>query len=206
MNGEKAMLKLDSVRKLFCGAAVCAVIAFLLFAPSQSSAQMYTPSSTRCDCDMVSQTAQKNGSTIAVTKAMSNRLYPMGYGPMQTKLAMCISQIEAAYTALSQMFSGPFDPLALVTSILNMIVTSIILQFLTALCTVMQHDIQSFAKSALNFITNLICIPLPKWNLSIFSINAPPGGHCSGNPFNGMGSLGGLGVTVPPVQPYKFGQ
>jgi hypothetical protein len=113
-------------------------------------------------------TAMQNGSKIAYTKSVSNRLYPLGYGPMQTKLAMCISQIEAAYTLLSQMFSGPFDPLRLVSIILGLIAQQIIMQFLTALCTVMQQEIQGFVKSAMNFILNLICIPLPKWNFSIY--------------------------------------
>jgi hypothetical protein len=160
------------------------------------------------DCDAISIQAQCNGAKVAVTKANSNRLYPRGYGPKQTKLTTCMSILENAYMILSSLFSGPFDPLAIVVIILNVVVTIIVTQLLNLVCAMMLQLLnatQNFIKSGMEILMNLICIPLPKWTTNIFHITAPPGGHCGGNPFTNA-PTGGLNVTIPGVQPYQFRQ
>lgn len=157
----------------------------------------------------LSQTAQGQGAQIAFTKATSNRLYPRGYGPKQTKLTTCVAMLQNAYMILSSLFSAPFDPLHIVTIVLNVVVNIIVTQLLNFVCAMMVqllNDAQNFVKDGAEVLMNLICIPLPKWNLNnIFSITAPPGGHCGGNPFN-QAPNSGLNVVVPGVTPYTFKQ
>ena len=100
-----------------------------------------------CDSDQLSQTAQGQGAQIAFTKATSNRLYPRGYGPKQTKLTTCVAMLQNAYMILSSLFSGPFDPLHIVTMILNVVVNIIVTQLLNFVCAMMVqllNDAQNF--------------------------------------------------------------
>ena len=218
-----------TVQKLLRLAAGFFILGLISLAPAQSWAQMYTPTgpANNPDCNPIGPTpnagvngtnpgasgpiisAMSNGSTIASAKAISNRLYPRGYGPMQTKLAMCIANLEKAYQMITQMFGGPFDPLQIVMLILTMVINQIIMAILTLICaelTMFMNDIQTFAKNAISFINNLVCIPLPKWNANIFGIQNPPATHCAGSPFNGQAGLGGMNATIPAMTPYKFGQ
>jgi hypothetical protein len=191
--------------------AVCVVVVLLLLAPAQSWAQTtYTPNpNPPGDMDQNCITAQQNGAQIAVAKSSGNRLYPRGYGPMQTKLVTCISYLQQAYNIISSLLSGQFDPLGLVHIILNTVLNALVMSLLTQVCGEMMQflgAVQNFAKSGLNFLLSLICIPLPKWNGNIFGAIIPPGGHCGGNPFGNAAPTGGLGITVPSVQPYSFRQ